>query len=324
MSDGLTFEDIRAAATRLDAVAHRTPVVSSHSIDAMLGAEVFGKAENLQRAGAFKFRGAYNRISQLSLDERERGVCAWSSGNHAQAVALAARVVGTSAVILMPADAPAAKRAATEGYGAQVRSYDRYAESREQLAAALAAETGRVPVPPYDDYRIMAGQGTAALELLQDVPDLDTLLVPMSGGGLMAGCGVAARALNPRIELIGVEPAAGDDTKQSLAAGERIRIPVPRTIADGLQVDIPGELTFEINRRQVDDVCLVEEEQIVAAMRLLFERAKTVVEPSGATAFAALLSDPTRFAGRRVGVLLSGGNVSAEQFATLVETYGRP
>jgi threo-3-hydroxy-L-aspartate ammonia-lyase len=321
MSDGLTFDDIQAAAARLDGVAHRTPVITSHAINALVGATVFGKAENLQRGGAFKFRGAYNRISQLSPEERERGVCAWSSGNHAQAVALAARVVGTSAVILMPEDAPASKRAATEGYGADVRTYDRYAESREELAAALAAETGRVAVPPYDDHRIMAGQGTAAFELLQDVPDLDTLLVPMSGGGLMAGCGVAARALNPRIELVGVEPAAGDDTKQSLAAGERIRIPVPRTIADGLQVEIPGELTFEINRRQVDDVCLVDDAQIVAAMRLWFERAKTVVEPSGATAFAALLADPSRFAGRRVGVLLSGGNVGTAQFATLMQTY---
>jgi threo-3-hydroxy-L-aspartate ammonia-lyase len=321
MTNGLTFDDIRAAAARLDGVAHRTPVITSHAVNGLVGASVFGKAENLQRAGAFKFRGAYNRISQLSPDERERGVCAWSSGNHAQAVALAARVVGTSAVILMPEDAPASKRAATEGYGADVRTYDRYGESREELAAALAAETGRVAVPPYDDYRIMAGQGTAALELLQDVSDLDTLLVPMSGGGLMAGCGVAARALNPRIELVGVEPATGNDTMQSLAAGERIRIAVPRTIADGLQVEIPGELTFEINRRQVDDVCLVEDEQIVAAMQLLFERAKTVVEPSGATAFAALLSDPSRFAGRRVGVLLSGGNVGTAQFSTLMQTY---
>ncbi|HEY2296776.1 MAG TPA: pyridoxal-phosphate dependent enzyme [Jatrophihabitans sp.] len=321
MTNGLTFDDIRAAAARLDGVAHHTPVVTSHAIDGLVGASVFGKAENLQRAGAFKFRGAYNRISHLSPDERERGVCAWSSGNHAQAVALAARVVGTSAVILMPEDAPASKRAATEGYGADVRTYDRYRENREELAAALAAETGRVAVPPYDDHRIMAGQGTAALELLQDVSDLDTLLVPMSGGGLMAGCGVAARALNPRIELVGVEPAAGNDTKQSLVAGERIRIAVPRTIADGLQVEIPGELTFEINRRQVDDVCLVDDEQIVAAMQLLFERAKTVVEPSGATAFAALLSDPSRFAGRRVGVLLSGGNVGTAQFSDLMQTY---
>jgi threo-3-hydroxy-L-aspartate ammonia-lyase len=318
MSDALSIDDIRAAAVRLDGVAHRTPVITSHAIDGLVGATVFAKAENLQRAGAFKFRGAYNRIAQLSPDERSRGVCAWSSGNHAQAVALAARVVGTSAVILMPRDAPAAKRAATEGYGADVRSYDRYSEDREQLAAALAAESGRVPVPPYDDYRIMAGQGTAALELLQDVPDLDALLVPMSGGGLMAGCGVAARAVNPGIELIGAEPAAGNDTKQSLEAGERIRIEVPRTIADGLQVDVPGELTFEINRRQVDDVLLVDDEQIVAAMRLLFERAKTVVEPSGAAAFAALLTNRARFAGRRVGVLLSGGNVDAAQFASLM------
>lgn len=317
MTDGLGFDDVTAAAARLDGVAHRTPVITAQAIDAATGATVFCKAENFQRAGAFKFRGAYNRIAQLTPDELERGVCAWSSGNHAQAVALAARVVGTTAVILMPEDAPAAKRAATEGYGAEVRTYDRYRESREELAAAIADETGRIAVPPYDDHRIMAGQGTAALELLHEVPDLDTLLVPMSGGGLMAGCGVAARALRPRITLIGVEPATGDDTKQSLAAGERVRIPVPRTIADGLQVDTPGELTFAINRRQVDDVRLVTDDQIVAAMRLLFERAKVVVEPSGATAFAALLAEPGRFAGR-VGVLLSGGNVGADQFAELV------
>jgi threo-3-hydroxy-L-aspartate ammonia-lyase len=323
VTDGLAFDDITTAAGRLDGVAHRTPVITSQAIDATTGARVFCKAENFQRAGAFKFRGAYNRIAQLTPEERERGVCAWSSGNHAQAVALAARVVGTTAVILMPEDAPAAKRAATEGYGASVRTYDRYRESREELAAQLAAETGRVPVPPYDDHRIMAGQGTAALELLHEAAELDTLLVPMSGGGLMAGCAVAARGLNPRIELVGVEPRAGDDTKQSLAAGERIRIPVPRTIADGLQVDMPGELTFAINQRLIDDVELVSDEQIVAAMRLLFERTKIVVEPSGATAFAALLSAPARFAGRRVGVVLSGGNVAADQFAALI-TAGPP
>ena len=315
---GLTFDDITAAAARLDSVAHRTPTMTSSALDAISGARLVFKAEYLQRAGAFKFRGAYNRIAQLSADERAHGVCAWSSGNHAQAVALAAKVVDTKAIVLMPEDAPAAKRAATEGYGAVVRSYDRYREDREALARALADESGMVAVPPFDDWRIMAGQGTTALELLQEHTDLDVLVVPMSGGGLMAGCAVAARALNPRIELIGVEPAAGNDTQLSLAQGSRVRIEVPRTIADGLQVDIPGELTFSVNRRLVDEVLLVEDDEIVAAMRLLFERAKAVVEPSGAIGLAAVLRDRARFAGRRVGVILSGGNVDAGQFATLV------
>ena len=315
---GLTFDDITAAGARLDSVAHRTPTMTSSALDAISGARLVFKAEYLQRAGAFKFRGAYNRTEHLSADERAHGVCAWSSGNHAQAVALAAKVVDTKAIVLMPEDAPAAKRAATEGYGAVVRSYDRYREDREALARALADESGMVAVPPFDDWRIMAGQGTTALELLQEHTDLDVLVVPMSGGGLMAGCAVAARALNPRVELIGVEPAAGNDTQLSLAQGSRVRIEVPRTIADGLQVDIPGELTFSVNRRLVDEVLLVDDDEIVAAMRLLFERAKAVVEPSGAIGLAAVLRDRARFAGRRVGVILSGGNVDAGQFATLV------
>ncbi len=321
MSDaptGLTFDDITAAAARLDGVAHRTPTITSRALNDISGADLVFKAENLQRAGAFKFRGAYNRIAQLSPDELARGVCAWSSGNHAQAVALAARVVGARAIILMPKDAPAAKRRATEGYGATVREYDRYLEDREALARALADEMGMVAVPPYDDWRIMAGQGTAALELLTDRPDLDVLVVPMSGGGLMAGSAVAARRLNPHIELIGVEPTTGNDTQLSLAQGSRVRIEVPRTIADGLQVDAPGELTFTVNRGLVDEVLLADDDEIVAAMRLLFERTKLVVEPSGAIGFAALLRNSARFAGRRVGVILSGGNVDAEQFAGLV------
>lgn len=315
---GLTFDDITAAAARLETVAHRTPTMTSSALDTLSGARLVFKAENLQRAGAFKFRGAYNRIVQLTAHERARGVCAWSSGNHAQAVALAARVVGTRAVVLMPEDAPAAKRAATEGYGALVHSYDRYREDREALARALAEESGMVTVPPFDDWRIMAGQGTTALELLQDHADLDVLVVPMSGGGLMAGCATAARALHPSIELIGVEPTAGNDTQLSLTSGSRVRIEVPRTIADGLQVDAPGELTFSVNRRLVDDVLLVDDEEIVAAMRLLFERTKLVVEPSGAIGLAAVLRWAGRFAGRRVGVVLSGGNVDAAQFAALV------
>jgi threonine dehydratase len=312
------LDDVKAAAERLSGVAHRTPVLTSRTLDRRTGAELLLKAENLQRGGAFKFRGAYNRISTMSPDELARGVCAWSSGNHAQAVALSAALVGTRATILMPGDAPPAKRAATEGYGATVVTYDRYQEDRDSLAHALTRERDLVAVPPFDDDLVMAGQGTVALELIEDAGPLDVLVVPVSGGGLIAGCGTAARALLPDVELIGVEPAAGDDTKRSLAAGRRIRIPVPRTIADGLQVEVPGSLTFEINRRQVDDVLLVEDQALVDAMALLFERLKVVVEPSGAIGLAAVLADPERFAGRRVGVVLSGGNVGLDRFAELV------
>ena len=316
----LTMSDVRAAAQRLDGVAHRTPVLTSRTLDRLTGATVLLKAENLQRIGAFKFRGAYNTISALPTHDRSRGVCTWSSGNHAQAVALSASLIGTTATVLMPADAPAAKRAATEGYGASVVTYDRYRENREELAEQLAERLGAIPIPPYDHPLIMAGQGTTAVELIEEAGELDALVVPVGGGGLIAGCGVAAKALLPGVELIGVEPAAGDDTARSLAAGERIRIPVPRTIADGQQVDTPGRLTFEINRRQVDDVLLVTDQDIVAAMALLFERLKIVVEPSGASALAAVLTNPDRFRGRRVGVVLSGGNISLSRFAELVVT----
>jgi threonine dehydratase len=312
------LEDVSAAAERLSGVAHRTPVLTSRTLDRRSGATLLLKAENLQRAGAFKFRGAYNRISTMSADELARGVCAWSSGNHAQAVALSAALVGTEATILMPEDAPAAKRAATEGYGATVVTYDRYREDRDALARQLTRERDLVAVPPFDDELVMAGQGTVALELVQDAGPIDALVVPVSGGGLIAGCGTAARALLPDVELIGVEPAAGDDTKQSLAAGRRIRIPVPRTIADGLQVEVPGALTFEVNRRQVDDVLLVDDQALVDTMALLFERLKVVVEPSGAIGLAAVLAHRDRFAGRRVGVVLSGGNVGLDRFAELV------
>ncbi|SDI15869.1 pyridoxal-phosphate dependent enzyme [Nonomuraea jiangxiensis] len=314
----ITFEDVRAAAGRIAGVAHRTPVLTSRTLDTMTGATLLLKAENLQRAGAFKFRGAYNRISSLTADELARGVCTWSSGNHAQAVALSAALVGTRATVLMPEDAPVAKRIATEQYGATIVTYDRYREDREVKARLLAEERGLVPVPAFDDPMVMAGQGTAALELIEDAGPLDTLVVPMSGGGLMAGCATAARALLPDVELIGVEPAAGNDTALSLAAGERVRIPVPHTIADGQQVEIPGALTFEINRREVDEVLLVEDAALVETMVLLFERVKTVVEPSGASALAAVLGNPGRFAGRRVGVILSGGNAGAARFAALV------
>jgi threonine dehydratase len=315
----ITLDDVQAAAGRLKGVAHRTPVITGRSLDEATGAaRVLLKAENLQRAGAFKFRGAYNAVASLSPAERARGVATVSSGNHAQALSLAARLHEIPAVILMPDDAPAGKVAATAGYGAEIVSFDRYGGDREALLAALVEERGLVPVHPYDDPRVMAGQGTAALELHEDAGPLDLLLVCVGGGGLLAGCATAIDGLSPETRVIGVEPEAGDDTKRSFEAGERVRIDVPRTIADGQQLPIPGELTFPVNLHLVDEIVTVSDEEIVDAMRLLFERAKTVTEPSGACAFAALLAGKVEAAGLRVGVTLSGGNVTATRFAELL------
>jgi threo-3-hydroxy-L-aspartate ammonia-lyase len=313
------LEDVEAAARRLEGVAHRTPILRSRTLDARTGAVVFLKAESFQRGGAFKFRGAYNRITSLAPEQREGGVVAYSSGNHAQAVALAARLVGTRATILMPSDAPSTKVDATRGYGAEIVRYDRYRDDRAHLAGELAQERGLALIPPYDDPFVMAGQGTAALELMQDVSALDLLVTPVGGGGLIAGCGTVAKALRPEIRLVGVEPESGDDTKRSLERGERVRLPaVPSTIADGLQLDAPGELTFEINRKVVDEIALVSDSDIVDAMRFLFERLKVVVEPSGAVPVAALLTGKLEALGARVGVIVSGGNVGARRFAELV------
>jgi threo-3-hydroxy-L-aspartate ammonia-lyase len=311
-------EDVQAAARRIEGLAHRTPVLTSRALDAATGAQVFLKAENLQRVGAFKFRGACNAVASLSEDERAAGVATVSSGNHAQALALAAALHGVRATILMPEDAPPNKLAATRGYGAEVIAFDRYASDREELLAELVAERGAVPIHPYDDPRVMAGQGTVALELLEQAGPLDLLLVCVGGGGLIAGCATAVAALAPDTRVVGVEPEAGDDTKRSLEAGERVRIPVPRTIADGQQLPIPGELTFEVVRRHVDDIALASDREIVAAMRFLFERLKTVAEPSGACALAALLAGRVEAKGLRVGVTISGGNVDAGRFATLL------
>jgi threo-3-hydroxy-L-aspartate ammonia-lyase len=316
----ISLDDVRAAAAVLDGVAHRAPVLTSRTLDAATGATVFCKAECFQRGGAFKFRGAYSMISRLPSEQRSRGVAAYSSGNHAQAVAIAAGLSGVPATILMPADAPAAKLEATRGYGARVVTYDRYTEDREALGAELAEREGLALVPPYEHPLIMAGQGTAALELLEEQPALDALLVPVGGGGLMAGCATAARALVPGITLIGVEPEGGDDTRRSLAAGERVRIDVPRTIADGQQAETPGRLTFEVNHRLVDGVELVSDYDILAALRFAFDRMKVVLEPSGASALAALLAGRVRLPGRRVGVILSGGNVGADRFAALISS----
>jgi threonine dehydratase len=318
----ITLDDVHAAAARLAGVAHRTPVLRSRTLDARTGASVHLKAECLQRGGAFKFRGAYNMISTLSEDARRRGVVAYSSGNHAQAVAIASGLLGSHATILMPADTPPAKMEATRGYGAEVVTYDRYTQDREALGAALAEERGGLAlVPPYEHPAVIAGQGTAALELFRDVPDVDLLVVPVGGGGLIAGCATAAKALRPGVRVVGVEPEAGDDTRRSLAAGERVRIETPRTIADGQQADIPGRLTFEVNRRLVDAVEVVSDAEILAAMAFLFDRMKLVAEPSGASALAALLAGRIDAAGSRVGVIVSGGNVGVARFCELL---GRP
>jgi threonine dehydratase len=311
----ITLDDVRAAARRLDGVANRTPVFTSRTLDELAGGSVHLKAESFQRGGAFKFRGAYNRIAAAPP---ANGVFAYSSGNHAQAVAIAAGLFGLPATILMPQDTPPAKLEATRAYGAEVITYDRWTEDREALGVKLAAEAKLELVRPYDDLLVMAGQGTAALELLEEIPELDVLVAPVGGGGLIAGCATAAKGLRPSIRVIGVEPTAGDDTARSLAAGERIKIDVPHTIADGLQATEPGTLTFEVNRRLVDEIVTVSDAEIIDAMRFLFDRMKLVTEPSGAVGVAALLAGRISPAGGRVGVVISGGNVGAARFGELL------
>ncbi|MFD9937713.1 pyridoxal-phosphate dependent enzyme [Streptomyces massasporeus] len=313
----VTLDDVRDAAARLKGVAHRTPVLRSRTLDALTGAEVHLKCENFQRVGAFKFRGAYNAASRLTPEQLSRGIAAYSSGNHAQAVALAARELGTTAVIVMPKDAPPSKRAATAGYGAEIVTYDRYTGDRVAIAEALADERGLALIPPYDHPHVMAGQGTAALELLEEAGELGALLTPVGGGGLMAGSATAAKALHPGIRTIGVEPEAGDDTKRSLEAGRRVSVPVPRTIADGQALHTPGELTFTVNQRLLDDVVLVTDDEIRDAMRFAFERLRIVVEPSGATPLAALLTGRAGPLPQRVGVVISGGNIDTGRFTEL-------
>ena len=313
----VTLDDVRAAAERLEGVAHRTPVLRSRTLDALAGAEIHLKCENFQRVGAFKFRGAYNAASRLTPGQLSRGIAAYSSGNHAQAVALAARELGATAVIVMPEDAPPSKRAATEGYGAEIVTYDRYGGDRVAVAEALAAERGLTLVPPYEHPHVIAGQGTAALELVEETGALDVLLAPVGGGGLIAGSATAVKALHPGTRVIGVEPEAGDDTRRSLEAGRRVAIPVPRTIADGQALHIPGELTFSLNQRLLDGIVLVGDDEIREAMQFAFERLKIVLEPSGATPLAALLTGRVGPLPPRVGLILSGGNIDAARFARL-------
>lgn len=309
----LTLDDVRAAARRLRNRISRTPVVSSTAFDEACGHTVFFKCENLQHAGSFKIRGALNKLLTLEADERRRGVVAFSSGNHAQGVALAARMVGTTAVICMPDDAPRLKLEATRGYGAEVVRYDRQRDDREAIARRIAGETGRVVVPPFDDYAIMAGQGTAALELLEDVPSLDVLVAPVGGGGLMAGCSTVARALFPGMTVVGVEADTANDTYLSLQKGERVSIAPPPTIADGIRLTTPGALTFPILKANLDDIALVTDDEIRAAVRFVTQRVRIVVEPTGAVGPAAVLSGRLPVSrGARIGVVISGGNIDPD------------
>lgn len=314
----IELADVEAAAARLEGVTHRTPVITSRSLDRLLDAQVYCKAENLQRVGAFKLRGAYNAIARLDADDRARGVFAYSSGNHAQAVALAAQLFDIPATLLMPEDAPPVKLAATRGYGADVVTYDRYHQDRDQLGRSLAAERGATLIPPFDHADVMAGQGTVALELLEQAGPLDLLLVPVGGGGLLAGCATVAAALAPGCEVVGVEPAVRTVARRAMATGEVVTEPVPRTIADGQQTTSIGALPLAVLRERVDRIVGVDDAAIRDAMRFLLERCKLVVEPSGASALAAALDGQVQTRGRRVGVVLSGGNVDVGRLHTLL------
>lgn len=314
-----TYADVEAAAARIAGVAHRTPVLTSSTADAMAGVQVFFKCENYQRMGAFKFRGGYNAISRLSPEQKKAGVLTFSSGNHAQAIALAARLLGVSATIVMPLDAPAAKRAATEGYGGKVVTYDRYKEDRAAVARALQEKTGAVLIPPYDHEDVIAGQGTAIKELIEEVGQLDYLLAPLGGGGLLSGSLLSAGALSPQCKVYGVEPEAGNDGQQSLRKGEVVKIEAPRTLADGAATPYLGDITFPIIKQRVADIVTVSDAQLVQTMKFFAERMKMVVEPTGCLAAAAVLQKIVAIpAGARVGVVLSGGNVDLALYGKLL------
>lgn len=310
--------DIRAAAARLRGVAHRTPVATSHTANQRAGAQLFFKCENLQKMGAFKFRGAYNSLAQFTPEQARAGVVAFSSGNHAQAIALSARLLGLPAIILMPTDAPQMKIDATRGYGAEVQLYDRYTEDREAIGRKLAEQRGMTLIPPFDHPHVMAGQGTAALELIEEVGALDVLLVCVGGGGLISGCAVAVKNALPQCRVIGVEPEAGNDVQQSLRRGEIVHIGVPKTIADGAQTQAPGRFTFPVIKALVDDVLTVSDAQLVSTMRFFAERMKMVVEPTGCLAAAAALEGVLDVRGKNVGVILSGGNIDVARYASLL------
>ena len=315
-----TYQDVVAAAARLLGHAHRTPVLRSSTADGRLGAQLHFKCENFQRMGAFKFRGAFNALSRFTDEQRRRGVLAFSSGNHAQAIALSARLLNLPAAILMPLDAPSSKVEATRGYGAEVIQFDRYTQDREALAAQLAKERGMTLIPPYDHPDVIAGQGTAAKELFDEAGELDALFVCLGGGGLLGGSALAARALSPRCKVYGVEPEAGNDGQQSFRLGRIVDIPTPKTIADGAQTQHLGQFTFEIIKRDVDDIITVSDAQLVQAMRFFAERMKMIVEPTGCLSFAGACHAGLDLQGKRVGVIVSGGNVDLQRFAALLES----
>jgi len=313
-----TIDDVRVAAARLQGVAHRTPTLTSRSLDLETGASLHLKAECFQRTGSFKFRGAYNAIASLTDEERNRGVASYSSGNHAQAVALASALHGIPCVILMPEDAPSLKMEATAGYGAEIVTYDRYAQQRTALGEDLAAERSMTLIPPFNHWDVIAGQGTTALELFDQAGPLDMLIVCVGGGGLISGCSTVAKAQDNPVRVIGVEPETGDDVRRSLLEGRIVSIPTPHTIADGQQTTSPGERTFAVMSEGVDDIVLVTDDEIVAALRFVFERMNVVLEPSGASALAAIMAGHIDVAGRRVGVTLSGGNIGIDRFVELM------
>jgi threonine dehydratase len=318
MSFAISAEDVKAAAHIIQGVTHRTPVLTSQTIDALTGYQVYFKCENFQRVGAFKFRGAYNALSRLSEAEKAKGVVTHSSGNHAQGIALAAKLLGIAATIVMPSDAPPSKLAATRGYGATVVEYDRHVREREQITAELVAQHGFILIHPYDHPHIMAGQGTAALELLQDVPDLEVLVAPIGGGGLLSGCATIAKALRPDLRIFGVETETSNDWWLSLQRNERVKIPPPATIADGIRTQQPGALTFPILQKHLEKVLLVSDAQVIEALQLLLFRMKIMAEPTGAVAPAAVLQKMVGPPGRKVGVIISGGNIAPQMLATLL------
>ena len=319
-----TLEDVQQAAARIRPIAHLTPVMTSQTFDTAIGASAFFKCENPQKGGAFKIRGAANLIFSLSPEQLTRGVIAYSSGNHAQATALAARHVGTKATVVMPDDAPAVKRAATEAAGAEIITYDRMREDRESVTRAIVERTGATIVPPFDHPMIIAGQGTTALELLQQAHELDTLVIPIGGGGLASGCAIASKALNPKIKVYGVEPELANDAYLSIRAGKRTAIAPPATIADGLRTPCPGELTFPVLHGLLDDVLLVTEDEIRAAMHFFFSRMKLVVEPSGAVSAAAVMHGRLPAGSKRIGIVVSGGNVGITAFETEISAAEVP
>ena len=314
-----TFDDVKAAALRLEGHAHRTPVMTSATADRLLGASLFFKCENFQRMGAFKFRGAFNAISMLKPEQRQKGVVCFSSGNHAQAVALSGQILGVKTAIFMPVDAPPLKIEATRSYGGEVNLFDRFKDDREALAGALANERGMTLIPPYDHPDVIAGQGTAAMELIEEVGPLDFLLVCLGGGGLLAGSALAARALSPHCKIYGVEPEAGNDVQQSFASGKIVKIATPKTIADGAQTQSAGLITFPIIQRHVDGIVTATDAQVVEGMKFFAERMKMLVEPTGALSFAAARHAGLPIQAKRVGVIVSGGNVDLQRFAELIK-----